>query len=110
MPDPLRDNLFVGLPSTVSEELTDVLASTNSVRIERIVSTGHSSPKEFWYDQDEHEWVVVLKGKGELAFENAETVHLKPGDHVLIPAHQRHRVEWTTPEVPTVCGAVFYED
>jgi cupin 2 domain-containing protein len=110
MPDPLCGNLFTDLPSAIPEELTDVLASSSTVRIERIVSTGHSSPKEFWYDQDEHEWVVVLKGEGELAFENAETVHLKPGDHVLIPAHQRHRVEWTTPEVPTVWLAVFYKD
>ena len=109
MPDPLRDNLFVGLPSTVSEELTDVLASTNFVRIERIVSTGHSSHEGLWYDQDEHEWVVVLKGEARLAFENAETIHLKPGDHVNIPAHRKHRVEWTMTEEPTVWLAVFYK-
>ena len=110
MPDPLRDNLFVNLASTVSEELTHVLASSNSVRIERIVSTGHSSPEGFWFDQDEHEWVVVLKGDARLAFENAETIYLKPGDHVNIPAHRKHRVEWTMPELPTVWLAVFYKD
>ena len=110
MPDRLCDNLFTDLPSAIPDELTDVLASSNSIRIERVVSTSHSSPEGFWYDQDENEWVVVLKGEGKLAFKNAESVHLKPGDHVLIPAHQRHRVEWTTPEVPTVWLAVFYED
>lgn len=101
-------NLFTDLPSAVPEEVTHVLASSDSVRIERIVSTGQSSREGFWYDQDEHEWVVVLKGEAKLTFEDAETVHLKPGDHVLLPAHRRHRVEWTTSDEPTVWLAVFY--
>ena len=110
MPNPQRDNLFDNLPSATPEELTEVLAANTNVRIERIVSTGHSSPEGFWYDQAEHEWVVVLKGEAKLMFENSDTVHLAPGDHVLIPAHRKHRVEWTTPEEPTVWLAVFYRD
>ena len=103
-------NIFAELPSNLPKELIEVLAENKHIRIERIVSTGHSNREGFWYDQDEHEWVVVLKGEGKSAFENAETVHLKPGDHVLIPAHQRHRVEWTTPGVPTVWLAVFHKE
>lgn len=102
-------NLFTDLPTTLPEELVEVLAKKHHVRIERIVSTGHASPEGFWYDQDEAEWVVVLKGTAELAFEDGKSVQMMPGDHVLIPAHRKHRVEWTTPEEPTVWLAVFWK-
>jgi len=63
----------------------------------------------FWYDQNEHEWVVVLKGAARLQFEgDDELLEMRPGDYVNIPAHKRHRVEWTTPEEPTVWLAVHY--
>jgi cupin 2 domain-containing protein len=93
------------------EELVEALAAGKHVRIERIVSTGHASPEGFWYDQKKSEWLVVLKGEAKLLFEgDAQAIHLKPGDHVTIPAHRRHRVEWTTPKEPTVWLAVFYRD
>jgi cupin 2 domain-containing protein len=103
-------NLFADLPSELPEEFVTVVAENEHVRIERIVSTGHNSPEDFRYDQDEHEWVVVLKGEAKLLFEDGGAVQMKPGDHVLIPAHKTHRVEWTTPEEPTVWLAVFYRD
>jgi cupin 2 domain-containing protein len=102
-------NLFAHLPTTLPEELVTVLAESRHVRIERIVSTGHGSPAGFWYDQEEHEWVVVLKGEARLVFAgDQEPIHLKPGDQTLIPAHRKHRVEWTTPNEPTLWLAVFY--
>jgi len=104
-------NLFADLPVELNDELVTVLAQNKSVRIERIVSTEHCSPANFWYDQDEHEWVVLLKGKARLQFEDGETpVTMKPGDCVNIAAHRRHRVEWTTPDEPTVWLAVFYRN
>ena len=103
------NNLFSKLPDSLSKELVEILAKSESVRIERIVSTGHSSPQDFWYDQDEHEWAVVLKGAAKLLFEGDEQpVLLKPGDFVSITVHRKHRVEWTTPNEPTVWLAVFY--
>ena len=103
-------NLFDDLPATLPNELVTILAQNQHIRIERIVSTGHASPDGFWYDQDEHEWVVVLKGEARLAFEDGETVQMKPGDYVLIPAHRRHRIEWTIQNEPTVWLAMFYRD
>ena len=104
-------NLFDNLLSGFSEELTEVLAQSKYVRIERIVSTGQASPKDSWYDQDEDEWVVVLKGQAKLLFEDEdEPVHMRPGDHINIPAHRRHRVEWTSPDEPTLWLAVFHRD
>ena len=102
-------NLFAGLPAGLSEELFTTLLDAAEVRIERIVSHGHSSPEEFWYDQGRHEWVVVLKGAARLLFED-EAVEMKAGDFVNIPAHRKHRVDWTTPDEPTIWLAVFYGD
>ena len=102
-------NLFDNLPTSIPSELIEVLAANQHVRIERIVSHGHHSPEGFWYDQTEHEWVIVLKGAATLRFENG-IVEMKPGDCVNIPAHTKHRVECTTPDEPTIWLAVFYKD
>jgi cupin 2 domain-containing protein len=101
-------NLFANFPSALPEELIETLLQSATIHIERIVSQGHASPKEFWYDQPENEWVVVLRGAARLRFED-KVIELKPGDYVDIPAHKRHRVEWTMPEEATVWLAVHYQ-
>ena len=100
-------NLFAGLPRNLPDELLTTLLDSGTVRIERIVSHGHASPDGFWYDQDRHEWVIVLKGAARLRFEDG-MMEMTPGDFINIPAHQKHRVEWTTPEEPTIWLAVHY--
>ena len=100
-------NLFADLPHDVRDELFTTLLDAADVRIERIVSHGRASPDGFWYDQDRHEWVIVLTGAARLGFQDG-SVAMKPGDFVHIPAHTRHRVEWTTPDEPTVWLAVHY--
>lgn len=101
------DNLFAEVPGALDVELVERIATGKGVRIERIVSRGHTSPEGFWYDQDENEWVVLLKGSATLRFEE-EDVTLTPGDHVDIPAHTRHRVQWTAENEDTVWLVVFY--
>lgn len=104
------NNLFASIPTDLLEELTEPLVEAKSVRVERIVSHGHSSPQDFWYDQDHHEWVVLLKGAAKLRFEDRdEPVEMIPGDFVNIPAHKRHRVEWIVPDEPTVWLAIHYD-
>jgi cupin 2 domain-containing protein len=100
-------NLFSDIPKEFPEELVEVLAESGSIRIERIVSDGHASPDGFWYDQEQNEWVLLLSGSAVLEFEN-RTVEMNPGDHVLISAHQRHRVESTSQTEKTIWLAVFY--
>ena len=100
---------FVDVPRHLPDELVTTLLDDANVRIERIVSHGHASPEGFWYDQDQHEWVVVLKGAARLRFED-ETIEMKPGDFIDIPVHKKHRVEWTTPDEPTLWLAVHYGD
>ena len=105
----LSTSLFREVPSQLADELVSVLASSDSVRIERIVSTGHRSADGHWYDQAEHEWVAVLRGAAVLHFDDDTSVSMGPGDHVLIPAHRRHRVESTSETEPTVWLAVFFQ-
>lgn len=105
-------SLFTGLPATpLPEELVSVLAAGAGARIERIVSTGQASPPGFWYDQNEDEFVILVTGSAGLRFEDEPAARtLKPGDWLLIPAHRRHRVDWTGTGAPTVWLAVFFKD
>ncbi|MCU8148017.1 cupin domain-containing protein [Vibrio vulnificus] len=101
-------NLFDYLPSSLAQEQFDDLLQLDNVRIERIVSHGHHSPETGWYDQEEHEWVVILQGEGEIEFEAGNIVHLTKGEHLFIPAHQKHKVRWTTPsEQPPFTSSVY---
>ena len=77
-------------------ELVDPLITTGEMTVERIVSWGHTTPPGEWYDQERDEWVLVARGEATLAYENGERQHLATGDYVLIPAHRRHRVEYTS--------------
>jgi len=102
-------NLLGAVPAELPEELTEILVAGQHVRIERIVSRGHASPADFWYDQEDKEWVLVLAGKARLLFEaDRQLVELGAGDSLTIGAHIRHRVEWTDPEQDTIWLAVFY--
>lgn len=102
-------NLFADLPKTLPAELMQSLVKWPGLRIERIVSYGHASPEGFWYDQAEHEWVAVLQGAARIRLADPdELLELKPGDFVNLAAHRKHRVEWTTPDEPTIWLAVFY--
>lgn len=102
------DNLFAPIPPEINEEFFQVLLDTSSFRLERIVSRGQATPSEEWYDQDTHEWVILLSGSACLRIEDEPDRVLRPGDYLLIPAHRRHRVEWTDSEHPTVWLALHY--
>ena len=96
LPDPLPDN----------EEFTELLRS-KALRIEKIVSSGQTTPAGRWYDQDEDEWVALIQGEAVLEYENGEKLRLSAGDHILLPAHCRHRVAYTSTNPPCIWLAVF---
>lgn len=104
------ENLYRNIPHHLPAEMAETLASSSSgSRIERIVSQGHCSPPGFWYDQDQAEWVLLLRGEATLRFEaDNRLVHLLPGDYLNIAAHEKHRVESTCSTDQTVWLAVFY--
>lgn len=101
-------NIFELVPDDISNELFETIVSSENVRIERIISKGHASPASGWYDQDEHEWVIVLKGEAKIEIENQATVYLVSGSYLNISAHTRHKVSWTEPDTETIWLAVYY--
>jgi cupin 2 domain-containing protein len=103
------ENIFSNIPNTIPDEIFDRIIQKKSLTIERIVSKGHASQKSFWYDQEMNEWVIVLKGHTRLRIaENNEVLEMKTGDYVNIPAHCKHRVEWTDANEETIWLAVHY--
>lgn len=104
-----KGNILAAVPDRAPEEIFETLVDSGSVRIERIISEAHASPEGFQYDQDQNEWVLVLQGSAALKCDlEEELVLLNPGDWIDIPAHVKHRVEWTDPVRKTVWLAVFY--
>jgi cupin 2 domain-containing protein len=98
-------SLLADVPHRLEAELFDPLLTAANVRIERIVSTGHTTPPGEWFDQAWDEWVVVITGAAEILLEDEDVPRsLGPGDYLFLPAHVRHRVAWT--ERPTVWLAV----
>lgn len=100
-------NLFEGMPPALPSEVVQTLLQARDVRIERIVSQGHTSPPDFWYNQQQSEWVVVLAGAARVQFED-RSVDMHVGAFINIPAGEKHRVEWTTPDETTIWLAVHY--
>jgi len=94
----------------LKEELVELIVGGNGVSIECIVSTGQGTPAGEWLDQPRDEWVVLLEGEAELAYDDGSRLRLGPGDYVLIPAGERHRVEWTRSDPPCVWLAVHADD
>ena len=105
----ITGNLLSELPDDIPEELFQTLVKTDHVKIERILSHGQSSPDDFWYDQDKNEWVLLLEGHACIRFEDDRRIELHRGDYVNIPAHVKHRVEYTHEEQPTVWLVIFYD-
>jgi cupin 2 domain-containing protein len=106
---PAGGNVFAAVPDRLADEQVLELLATPGLRIERIVSTGQASPPGFWYDQDRDEWVLLLAGAAAVAFATEpEPRQLLQGSYLHIPAHVRHRVEWTSTSPPAVWLAVHW--
>lgn len=102
-------SVFSSLPTSAElPEQVSELARGKSVRVEQITSLGHRSPDGFWYDQEEDEFVLLVSGAAQLLIEGQPLRHLTAGDWVHLPAHVKHRVEWTEAQTPTIWLAVFW--
>lgn len=101
-------NIYDNLPLNLDEEFFEKLIETENFTLERIVSAGHSSPKDFWYDQDRNEFVIVISGSATIKYFDGEIFNLNPGDYLIIPAHQKHRVEKTSETEKTIWLAIHF--
>lgn len=99
-------NIFSAIPRDLSREVFETLIENDSIKIERIVSKGQQTP---WYDQEQNEWVMILKGQAVISFDDQTSVQLKEGDFINIPSHKKHRVSWTDPEQETIWLAIHYK-
>lgn len=103
-------NLLSHIPETLSEELFDTLLQTRQFRLERIVSKGHASPVDFWYQQERAEWVLLVKGEAGLRYADGREVTLREGDHLVIASGDKHQVAWTAADTETIWLALHYCD
>jgi len=101
-------NIFENIPDDLKDEVFEKIILKKELRIERIVSKGHITPDEKWYDQEDDEWVILLKGEAILEFDNSADIRLKEGDYINILKHTRHRVSWTKLDVETIWLAIYY--
>lgn len=103
-------NLLTGLPPAGPEEVFELLHQRAGLTIERIVSSGQASPPGFWYDNPQEEWVLLLSGSAGLTLEGAAAEQvMQPGAWLHIPAHCRHRIEWTDGAQPTIWLAIHHD-
>jgi cupin 2 domain-containing protein len=103
-----KGNLFALIPGNLNAEVFEPLVENERVRIERIISNGHTSPDSGWYDQERNEWVMILKGDACIAFKEGEIIELHAGDYLAIPAHKKHKVIKTSSDSETIWLAVHY--
>lgn len=102
-------NLLENLPDATKGEIFEPIFQRESLLVERIVSHGQSTPDGQWYDQEQDEWILLLKGNAELLVEGDDRpTPLAPGDSMLLPARCRHRVVSTANDCDTVWLAVHY--
>jgi cupin 2 domain-containing protein len=91
----VANNIFSEIPDQLSAEIFECILKKENIVIERIISNGH----------------ITTAGQGQailLFEEHQKRVTLNPGDYLLIPAHARHRVEWTLPEFSTIWLTIHF--
>ena len=104
-------NILQNIPENLPEELFTQLLEADGVKVERIVSDGQVSPPDFWYDQPQSEWVLLLEGEAHLSLEKekqVEKIILLKGDYLLILPHQRHRIDFTHSTQKTIWLAIHF--
>ncbi len=102
------DNILSGIPEALPQELEQLLLENEHLSIRRILSKGHSAPAQGWYEQQDNEWVLVVKGEGIIEFTDHSERHMQEGDYCYIPALKKHRVKWTPEQEVTIWLAIHF--
>lgn len=104
-----KHNLLDNLPEKFNDEFIEEILNEGAFSVERIISTGQSSPEDFWYDQLRNEFVLLIQGYAEIEYYDGSIVKLHPGDYLIIPKHKKHRVNATDSKAKTVWLTIFFE-
>jgi len=107
----VTQNIYNDLYADLKDERFIELLKTPDIQIETILSAGHTTPADEWYDQEKDEWVLLIRGAARISIagDSAE-IQLNPGDHLHIPSHTKHRVTWTSKTEPTLWLAVHFKN
>ena len=103
-----KENIFTKIPKELKDELFEDILSQPNIKIQRIISQGHTTQEFDWYDQDSDEWVMLVKGAAVISFENEDNVELEVGDYINIPAHKKHKLSYTSQDEKTIWLAVHF--
>jgi cupin 2 domain-containing protein len=103
----IKKNIFANIPKKIPNEIFETIITDKNIKIEKIISKGHTSPAHGWYDQEKNEWVILLDGEASIEFED-KIVDLKKGDYINILANQKHKVIKTSKNPPAIWLAIFY--
>jgi len=108
---PQRENLLSSFFPAEGKEQRCVLQVGPNWRLELIHSCSAFSDAGFWYDQAEHEWIVILRGSASMSFKSPDDwIDLNVGDYFHIPARRLHRVEQTDSYPGTIWLALFWTE
>ncbi len=106
----MKGNIYKDLVADPRKELFENIIQSENIRVEKIISSGQSTPEGQWYDQATDEWVILLQGKAKLLFADGQEISLGEGDYLHIPAHKKHRVTYTQAQPPCIWLAVHWEE
>ena len=101
-------NLLSNIPLSSKEEIFEIITQNNNIKIERIISYGQTTANDYWYNQEEDEFIVIIEGKATILYDDKSTFNLKKGDTLYIKAHQKHKVTYTSS--PTIWLAIFIKN
>ncbi len=91
-----------------NKEVIETILKNSNVKIKRIISTGQNSIENFWYNQKENEFILLLQGEAGIEFED-DNIELKKGDYCLIPKYKKHRVSYTKSNEITIWLCIFFD-
>ena len=103
-----KENIFTKIPQELKDELFEDIINKPNLKIQRIVSDGHTTNKFDWYDQDGDEWIILLQGSAIISFFDEDDVALEVGDYINISAHKKHKVSYTSKDEKTIWLVVHY--
>ena len=84
------------------EKIID-LFNDNTMRVEKIRSFGEISPPDFWYCQEENEFVYIVDGNARLTLFDGKEITLSKGDNYYIEKFVKHRVSFTSNDCIWLC-------
>ncbi len=99
--------LLKNIPTESKDEIFETLIEKKDIKIERIISYGQTTPEDYWYDQEQDEFVLILDGFAKIKYENGKIIELKKGSSLYIKAHEKHQVIYTSN--PTIWLAIFFK-